>query len=457
MESKMLKKSYATIILALILIFTSLISAFFPAYADEDKSAEEAKEAFKADMADPFHIDTVESAYLYCLSTETELLSFDASPEIPDIPSETVKLLTALTAYDMIEDLSERVSVTATMINRSTGIRYGYKAGDTIPYSDLLCTLLMRNANDSAVILAYSLCGGTAEFAEKMNEKALSLGLTSSTFTNPTGIYDSKMTTTAKDIFLIAYEFYANKTLMNYAGAYSKRLSTDDVIYNRNYLISSYYNSGKSYIDSSVNGMISGSSNEGGHVLVRSATYNGYEYICVILGAQRDSHYIYSYDVSGELIKWGSKNYSFLSVLNSYVPVTSLPVVSARETDSVPIVPSDNISRYMLSDSYTTGRITSQINLTAEKLTAPVKAGTEVGEILIYYNGELIAKSTLRTACEITENTTSAIIQSVWTTLSSQKAITIYIVTLSCVAVYIFINSIIRYRRKVKLANSSIK
>ena len=86
MESKMLKKSYATIILALILIFTSLISAFFPAYADEDKSAEEAKEAFKADMADPFHIDTVESAYLYCLSTETELLSFDASPEIPDIP-----------------------------------------------------------------------------------------------------------------------------------------------------------------------------------------------------------------------------------------------------------------------------------------------------------------------------------------------------------------------------------
>ncbi len=453
----MLKKSSAITVLALIMIFTVLISAFLPSYADEEMTLEEAKAALKADMEDPFHIDTVESAYLYCLSTETELLSFDASPETPDIPSETVKLLTALTAYDMIDDLSQTVTVTSTMIYRSTGIRYGYAAGDVVPYSDLLCTLLMRNANDSAVILAYSLCGGTAEFAEKMNEKALSLGLTGSTFTNPTGVYDSKMTTTARDIFLIAYEFYANETLMNYAGAYSKRLSTNDVIYNRNYLITSYYNTGKSYIDTTVNGMISGSSTEGGHVLVRSATYNGYEYICVILGGQRDSHYIYSYDVSGELIKWGSKNYSLLTLLNTASPVTSIPVISARETDSVPIVPSDNISKYLLSDSYSSGKITSQINLTVESLTAPVAMGTEVGEILIYYNGELIAQSKLKTACEITENTTSAIIQSVWTAVSSEKAITAYIITASCIAVYIFINSIIRHRRKIKLANSGIK
>ena len=236
----MLKKTHAATVLAFIIIFSFLISIPFSLSADEDKSYEDARAAFKADMEDPFHIDTVESAYLYCLSTETELLSFDASPEIPEIPSETVKLLTALTAYDMIDDLSKTVTVTSSMIYRATGIRYGYIAGDTPTYSDLLCTLLMRNANDSAIILAYGLCGGTAEFTEKMNEKALSLGLKDSTFTNPTGVYDSKMSTTAKDIFLIAYEFYASETLMSYAGAYSKRLSTNDVIYNRNYLIADY-------------------------------------------------------------------------------------------------------------------------------------------------------------------------------------------------------------------------
>ena len=453
----MLKKTHAVTVLAFIIIFSFLISIPFSLFADEEQSYEDARAAFKADMEDPFHIDTVESAYLYCLSTETELLSFDASPEIPEIPSETVKLLTALTAYDMIDDLSKTVTVTSSMIYRATGIRYGYVAGDTPTYSDLLCTLLMRNANDSAIILAYGLCGGTAEFTEKMNEKAISLGLKNSTFTNPTGVYDSKMQTTAKDIFLLAYEFYANETLMNCAGAYSKRLSTNDVIYNRNYLITDYYNTGKSYIDRTVNGMISGSSNEGGQVLVRSATYNGYEYICVILGAQRDSHYIYSYDVSAELIKWGSKNYSFLKILDTSTPLTSIPVKSGRETDSVPIVPSDNLSKYLLSDAYKSGRITTKINLTEENLTAPVAKGTEVGEIFIYYNGELIAESKLKTACDITENTTSAVIQSVWTALSSKTAVRIYIIVISCVAAYIIINSVIRQRRKVKLNTSGIK
>ena len=203
--------------------------------------------------------------------------------------------------------------------------------------------------------------------------------------------------------------------------------------------------------------MISGSSNEGGHVLVRSANYDGYEYICVILGAQRDSHYIYSYDVSGELIKWGSKNYSYLKILDKSTTVASIPVKSGREADSVPIVPSDNISKYLLSNAYTSGKITSKINLTEESLTAPVAKGTEVGEIFIYYNGELIAKSKLKTACDITENTTSAVIQSVWTTLSSKNAIRIYIIVISCVAAYIIINSVIRQRRKVKLAARGIK
>ncbi|MBE6606926.1 MAG: D-alanyl-D-alanine carboxypeptidase [Ruminococcaceae bacterium] len=453
----MLKKRYVTSLLTFIIIFSFLISIPFSASADEEKSYEEAKAALKADMEDPFYIETVESAYLYCLSTETELLSFDASPETPDIPSETVKLLTALTAYDMIDDLSEKVTVTSTMVYRSTGIRYGFAAGDVVTYSDLLCTLLMRNANDAAVILAYSLCGGTDEFAEKMNEKAISLGLTSSTFTNPTGLHDIKMKTTAKDIFLLAYEFYANETLMNYSGAYSKKLSINDTIYNRNYLISSYYNTGKSYIDSTVSGMISGSSTEGGHVLVRSATYDGYEYICVILGAQRDSHFIYSYDISAELIKWGSKNYSFLKILDNSTPVASVPVINGRESDSVPVVPSDNISKYLLSDAYSSGKVTSEIKLNVENFTAPITMGTEVGEIFIYYNGELIAESKLKTACDITENTTSAAIQSVWTKLSSEKAIKAYIITVSCVAVYIFINSIIRQQRKNKLAARGIK
>lgn len=436
-----------SVILILILTFVLPLTA----NADESTSSyDEALAKFKEDMADPWQIDTVSSAYLYCLSTETELLSFDARPSEKKSPGETVKLLTALTAYSLIEDQNETVTVTSTMASRFTGYRYGYKAGDTVSYRDLLKTLTVRNTNDSAVILAYSLCESIQNFAYEMNKLASELGLTESYFTDPTGAYDSRMYTTARDIFLIANRFYENEELMRYVGSQYVRLDDGSLIYNRNFLISQYYNSGKSYLSSSATGMVAGSSNESGYVIARSETYNSYEYICVVLGAERDEHFIYSYDVSSELIKWGSENYSFLTILDKNRPVTAVSVKNARENDTVPVVPSDALTRYMLSNSFESGKLRTEIILDKTELSAPVSMGTEVGLINVYYEGELLITSDLVTACEISENTTSSMIHWVWNNISSKKAIQVYTVVIACVLAYILINSVIRYQRRIR-------
>ncbi len=472
----MQKRKYFAPVLVLVLTFYFLISLSMPLFAEnteqtpsetspEELTPEEiAKKAFKEDMADPFHIDTVESAYLYCLSTETELLYFEKNSGAKLNPGEAVKLLTALTAYDLLVEICEKenidisekmnrtVTVTSQMVYASSGNRYGYARGDTPTYYDLFCTLVMRNTNDSAIILANTLCESTAEFTMKMNEKAAQYGITDSYFANPTGEYDSRMLTTAKDIFKISYNFYENSFLMDFAGGYSRKVSDGEYVYNRNFLKANYYNNfGKNYIDNSVSGMVAGYLKDSGDVIVRSAVYDGYEYICVVLGGVRDAYYIYSYDVSGELIKWGSKSYSLLKLLDSKTPVASLPVKNARESDSVPVVPSDDFSRYLLSDSFDVGRITTEIKLTYEELTAPLAKGTEVGEIALYYNGELIFTSKLRTACNISENTISSTVSSILAALSSKDAINTYIIIASCVALYVLVNSMIRYRRRKKL------
>ncbi len=453
-------KKALRIVLAIALTLTFMLSLSFSSNAEGELTYSEAVAAFKADMADPTHIDSVSSAYLYCVSTETVLLSFDASPDVREAPADTAKLLTALTAYDLIDALSEedietdlatKVRITQKMINESPGSRYGYKNGDYATYSDLICTMLMRNADDSATALAYTLCGNMIDFAHKMNEKAAEIGMTSSTFTNATGAHDDRMKTTARDIFILSNEFYKNEKLMSYVGSRYIRLDAGNLVFSNNYLVSEYYNStGKDYRDSSVNGMIVGRSAAEGDVIVRSANYNGYEYICVVLGAKRDGHLLYSYEVSNELIKWGSKNYSFLNLLSTKTPVASMPVKSARETDTVPLVPSENLSKFMLTNAYTSGRLTKEVTLNVEGLKAPVAAGTEVGEIALYFDGELIAKSTLRTAFELTENTTSSMIVSFWEIISSKKAISTYIALAACVSLYVLINSIIRHRRKIK-------
>jgi D-alanyl-D-alanine carboxypeptidase len=237
---------------------------------------------------------------------------------------------------------------------------------------------------------------------------------------------------------------------MRYVGSQYVRLDDGSLIYNRNFLISPYYNSGKSYLSSSATGMVAGSSNESGYVIARSETYNSYEYICIVLGAERDEHFIYSYDVSSELIKWGSKNYSFLTILDKNRPVTAVSVKNARENDTVPIIPSDTLTRYMLSDSFTSGKLRTEIVIDRTELSAPVSMGTAVGRINVYYEDELLITSDLVTACEISENTTSSMIHRVWNNISSKKAIRVYTVVIACVLAYILINSIIRYQRKIR-------
>lgn len=60
-------------------------------------------------------------------------------------------------------------------------------AGDRVSVRDLLRGMIIIQANDAAVALAEAVAGSEAEFAYRMNERALSLGLTSSRFRNATG------------------------------------------------------------------------------------------------------------------------------------------------------------------------------------------------------------------------------------------------------------------------------
>lgn len=457
-------KKAARVLSAVLLIFALSVTLPLSISAEDTEiTYADANAALKEDMADPTVINTVKEAYLYCLSTETELLDFDADPETYEPPADTAKLLAALTACDMIDDFSKKVTITQKMINDSPGIRFDYKRYDEVPYRDLLCTMLMRTANDSATALAYSLCGDMTTFAAKMNEKAASLGMTSSFFTSATGAYDGRAYTTARDVFILAKAFYEDEreifegeTLM---GLVSQRLHSlswtmpDKTrrVFNINFLLSEYYNTGKDIRDSSVTGMIVGRTAEGGDVIVRSANYNGYEYICVLLGAERDAHFTYSYTVSGELIKWGSNNYSFIKILDKNRPISSINVKNARENDSVPVVPTEDLSKYILSDAQKTGKLTTSVILSETSLTAPVAKGTPVGTVEVYYNGEKISECPLVTACEISENTTSSMIQLVWEAISSKKAITAYTVSASVVTVYVLINSVIRQKRKSKI------
>lgn len=71
---------------------------------------------------------------------------------------------------------------------------------DTIPVETAIKALVVRSANDVAVVVAEHLGGSVKNFGVKMTEKARQLGMRNTVFKNPNGLPDSNQYTTARDM-----------------------------------------------------------------------------------------------------------------------------------------------------------------------------------------------------------------------------------------------------------------
>ncbi len=64
--------------------------------------------------------------------------------------------------------------------------------------------MLLRSANDAAVVLAEAVAGSEECFADRMTETARRLGMTRSHFVNANGLPDDAQATTARDMAILA-------------------------------------------------------------------------------------------------------------------------------------------------------------------------------------------------------------------------------------------------------------
>ena len=93
---------------------------------------------------------------------------------------------------------------------------------DQVSVEDLLKGIIIASGNDACVALAEGIAGSEENFADMMNEKAGEIGMTSTNFTNASGINDPDNISTARDIALMSkhliqnypnyYELFAEKT-----------------------------------------------------------------------------------------------------------------------------------------------------------------------------------------------------------------------------------------------------
>ena len=77
------------------------------------------------------------------------------------------------------------------------------KAGSTITVEEAIMALIIKSANDAAVVLAESLAPSEEEFANMMTKTARELGMASTTFKNASGLHHPEQKTTARDMAVL--------------------------------------------------------------------------------------------------------------------------------------------------------------------------------------------------------------------------------------------------------------
>jgi D-alanyl-D-alanine carboxypeptidase len=123
-------------------------------------------------------------------------------------PASLTKIATALVAAER-SDLSNTtvVDVNGALLAESTNSTVmGLEPGMELSLRDLLYGLLLPSGNDAAIAIAEAVGGSVQGFVQLMNAKAAALGLTDTHFSNPHGLDEAGLYTSARDIALLGEE-----------------------------------------------------------------------------------------------------------------------------------------------------------------------------------------------------------------------------------------------------------
>jgi D-alanyl-D-alanine carboxypeptidase len=198
---------------------------------------------------------------------------------MPWYPASLSKLMTAYVTLKAVKDgkitLDTLFTVSPTAASQSPS-KMGFRPGTQVTVDNALKMMLVKSANDMAVVLAEGVGGSIDGFAAMMNDTAQKLGMTQTSYVNPNGLPADGQITSARDLAILAraiihdlpeYEYYVHIPSIRFGRR---------VTQNFNKLIGRYPGA-----DGFKTGFICAS----GYNLVASATRDGRRLIAVVLGA----------------------------------------------------------------------------------------------------------------------------------------------------------------------------
>lgn len=139
----------------------------------------------------------------YVVHADSGDVLLDKNSNVLRYPASLTKMMTLYLLFDAIEagdlNLDSELKISARAQAQPPS-KLGLVAGQTIPVETAIYALVVKSANDVAVVVAENISGSEGKFAEAMTQKARELGMTRTTFRNASGLPSAKQMSTAKDL-----------------------------------------------------------------------------------------------------------------------------------------------------------------------------------------------------------------------------------------------------------------
>jgi D-alanyl-D-alanine carboxypeptidase (penicillin-binding protein 5/6) len=350
------------------------------------------------------------------VNLDKDVTIYEKNPTKKMYPASLTKIVTAMVVLDNVSDI-ENTTFEAPLavfdeLYLTGASTVGYSRGEVATVKDLMYSMLMLSACESAGILAYNIGDGDShKFIQMMNEKAAQIGCTGTNFVNSHGLYDDNQYTNAHDMSLIgqyAYKNYPKLIEIACTRQYEMKATNYQeegwkTITHTNKML----DPASDYYYQYVRGMKTGTLDESGRCLMTLGAKDGNNYLLVTLGAPQK-------DADGETIQpqyedhkllydWAFNTFIYEKILSREKEISELKVRFGQSSDYVLLVPAEEYSmlwpntldKSALKEDISTAGFVDDTG----EIQAPVKKGQVLGTYTLSLSGnelittDLVAKN----------------------------------------------------------------
>lgn len=335
------------------------------------------------------------SAVLMDADSGRVLYEQDGFTHMPN--ASTTKIMTCILAVESGR-LEEAVTASAYAASQPK-VHLGMRKEEQFRLLDLLYSLMLESHNDSAVAIAEHIGGSIEGFAEMMNEKAKAIGCMDTYFITPNGL-DAQNSggihgTTARDLALIMSYCLKNETFLTITGTANYTFS--NLAGTRQYACYNH-NAFLTMMDGALTGK-TGFTGNAGYCYVGALRQDNRTFVVALLACGWPNNRSCKWSDTKALMTYALNNYQYRDVFQHQKLLESIPVKNARpageklyqSTYITPTIAETELNILM--------KESEQINVLYDiptSLTAPLKAGTQIGTVSYYLEEQCIQTYPIR-------------------------------------------------------------